>query len=568
MKRLSATTLFILLFMTTICAQKNSVTVEGYVYAEDNSGYIKGATVTLLSSERTLRGEVITDELGKFEFMANPDETYTLRVRKTGFNYNEIEFSTKGKDSDNNAYLDISLKRAPGYIFEATMADWRPEDSNIPVDAIEGATIEVYNKTKQEVVLELKNHPYHTFNFRMEQGNSYVILIRKKEYFNKRIDAHISIDGCILCIEGVGITRSGVVDNLTDNNMTGTLGANIALKKITMDESVKVDNIYYDSGKYNITKNAAYELDKLVSVLNDNPHIAIELSSHTDSRGDARANLALSQKRAEIAAAYIIEQGIDKSRITAKGYGETVLVVCKNGADCDEKQHQKNRRTEFKVTSITADENKEISLASMMEKELFEENLEELMFQEVVEVSNNKSTTYESYGGGNKPKKSGKQSTNRNSLLSSSEEEYVDFGSTKTKKPKAKPSSAGTTIEYNLTNDPFRNPEPEEEVKSTTKTKITNTQKSSKPLHQTKKVSKNYTGYKIEVFVSNEVLAEDHRLFREMGGVEMDVSTTGKYVYLIGNFSSEKSASHFLDNVIKGRFPDAKLQKYDKGNRL
>lgn len=555
MKRLLTNITFIFLFISSVFAQKNTVTVEGYVFAEDNSGYLKGATVTLLSSELAFRGEVITDDLGKFEFMVKSNETYKLRIRKTGFNNEEIDFSTVGKSADENVYLNIPLKRAPGYIFEATIADWRPENSMEPVDAIEGATIEVYNKTERRVILNLQNHQYHTFSFRMEQGNSYVILIRKKEYFNKRIDANISIDGCILCIEGVGVTRPGVSDNLTDNNMTGTLGANISLKKITMDESIKIDNIYYDLGKYEIREDAKYELDKLISILNDNAHISIELGSHTDSRGDAEANLALSQKRAEAAAKYMISQGIAATRIEAKGYGERKLINnCKDGVNCSENSHQENRRTEFKVTSITTDDTEMLSLEAMMEKELFEEGIEELMFQEVyVGEKTENQTVYESYE--NKPQTIAPQTKpqSNNSLLPESEEEYVDYQPTKGQK--------SLKTEYAIKNDPFKNPTPKAE-RAFESEEVDNT------VYRAKKVSQTYTGFKIELLVADEMLSADHSLFREMGGVEMDVTPDEKYAYLIGNFSTAKSAQHFLNNVIKGRFPSAKIQHYENGQQI
>jgi outer membrane protein OmpA-like peptidoglycan-associated protein len=554
MKRLLTSFTFIFLFISGVFAQKNTVTVEGYVFAEDNSGYLKGATVTLLSAERTFKGEVITDDLGKFEFTVKSDETYKLRIRKTGFNNEEMDFSMVGKSADENVYLNIPLKRAPGYIFEATLSDWRPENSDEPVDAIEGATIEVYNKTERRVILNLQNHTYHTFSFRMEQGNSYVILVRKKEYFNKRIDANISIDGCILCIEGVGVTRPGIADNLTDNNMTGTLGANIALKKITMDESIKIDNIYYDLGKYNIREDAKYELDKLISILNDNAHISIELSSHTDSRGDADANLSLSQKRAEAAAQYMINEGIATSRITAKGYGELKLINnCKDGLNCSENDHQENLRTEFKVTSITTDETEMLSLERIMEKELFEEGVEELMFQEVYVIGgeSENQTVYESYEGKPQTIKPKNKPKANNNLLPETEEEYIDYQPAKGKK--------SLKTEYAIKNDPFKNPIPKANNKAET---------TMSDVYRAKKVSETYTGYKIKLLVVDEMLSANHSLFREMGGVEMDVTNDEKYAYLIGNFSNEKSAKHFLNTVIKGRFPEAMIQEYEDGQQV
>ena len=81
-----------------------------------------------------------------------------------------------------------------------------------------------------------------------------------------------------------------------------------------------------------------------------NPTIVIEIGSHTDSRSAAKANLILSEKRAKASVDYIVSKGIDKARLTGKGYGESKLVnKCKDGVKCKEEEHQQNRRTEFKI---------------------------------------------------------------------------------------------------------------------------------------------------------------------------------------------------------------------------
>ena len=78
----------------------------------------------------------------------------------------------------------------------------------------------------------------------------------------------------------------------------------------------------------------------------------IELSSHTDSRAPDDYNMALSQRRAASAVAYLVSKGITKNRMIAKGYGETRLVnKCANGVPCSEAEHQLNRRTEVKILS-------------------------------------------------------------------------------------------------------------------------------------------------------------------------------------------------------------------------
>lgn len=109
-------------------------------------------------------------------------------------------------------------------------------------------------------------------------------------------------------------------------------------------------NIHYDFDKSNIRPDAAIILDNVLAILKQNPTLSIELSSHTDSRGNDAYNMRLSQQRAESAVNYLVKNGIDRSRLVAAGYGETRLLNdCGNGVNCSEAQHQENRRTEIKV---------------------------------------------------------------------------------------------------------------------------------------------------------------------------------------------------------------------------
>lgn len=127
----------------------------------------------------------------------------------------------------------------------------------------------------------------------------------------------------------------------------------LELERIVINKAIVLENIYYDLDRYNIRPDAAQGLDKLIAIMNDNPGISIELSSHTDSRADDHYNDVLSQRRAESAVNFIVIHGISASRIIAKGYGERDLVnYCENGVECSEELHQQNRRTEFKVTKM------------------------------------------------------------------------------------------------------------------------------------------------------------------------------------------------------------------------
>jgi peptidoglycan-associated lipoprotein len=129
--------------------------------------------------------------------------------------------------------------------------------------------------------------------------------------------------------------------------------ADFEVEPIVINKPIVLENIYYDFDKWNIRPDAAVELDKLAKLLKDNPEIEIEMGSHTDVRGSDKYNMVLSDRRAYSAVQYLISKGIDPSRLTWKGYGETVLVnSCTNEEKCDEEAHQENRRTEFKVTKI------------------------------------------------------------------------------------------------------------------------------------------------------------------------------------------------------------------------
>jgi peptidoglycan-associated lipoprotein len=129
--------------------------------------------------------------------------------------------------------------------------------------------------------------------------------------------------------------------------------ADFEVEPIIIDKPIVLENIYYDFDKWEIRQDAAIELDKLARVLKDNPLIDIEMGSHTDVRGNDTYNQVLSEKRALAAVKYLISTGIDPKRLTYQGYGEKVLVNgCANAVHCSEEDHQKNRRTEFKVIRI------------------------------------------------------------------------------------------------------------------------------------------------------------------------------------------------------------------------
>lgn len=125
-------------------------------------------------------------------------------------------------------------------------------------------------------------------------------------------------------------------------------------KLYKVGDVVQMDNIYFDSDSWKIRSDAEDPLDDLIAILNRYPNMIIEVYSHTDTRGNAADNLYLSQKRAKEVENYIVKNGkISRNRIRAVGKGETEPVNdCSDGVQCTEAEHQRNRRTEFKILSI------------------------------------------------------------------------------------------------------------------------------------------------------------------------------------------------------------------------
>ena len=121
------------------------------------------------------------------------------------------------------------------------------------------------------------------------------------------------------------------------------------IEKIIVAEKIELNAIYFDFDKSNIKAEAAFELDKLVQIMNKYPEMTVSIESHTDSKGPSSYNQRLSERRAKTTSQYVISKGIDSSRLSSAGKGESNPVVdCTN---CSKEEDQLNRRSEFIITA-------------------------------------------------------------------------------------------------------------------------------------------------------------------------------------------------------------------------
>ena len=190
-----------------------------------------------------------------------------------------------------------------------------------------------------------------TYKVKLKRDVKYVMLVTARGYLNAK--------------------EQWTTLNLKDSK---TYTMNFALNPIS--RPVKMENIFYEFNRWEITQASETELLHLVKLLNDNPNITIELSAHTDLKGTDEYNNELSQKRAQSCCDFLLKHGIEAERLTPVGYGKTKPVVCDKAlnkqypwipveqvldeayilslpADKQEICNAINRRTEFKVIKTT-----------------------------------------------------------------------------------------------------------------------------------------------------------------------------------------------------------------------
>lgn len=146
---------------------------------------------------------------------------------------------------------------------------------------------------------------------------------------------------------------SGSTTVKTENTRGWIIDSELFLAPLIIDDQIVINPIYFDFDKWDVREDAEYELEKIVTVMNEYPEMIIRIESHTDCRGNNDYNRVLSDKRAKSTRDYIISRGIAANRIqSAVGFGEDQLLNHCNDANaqkCSEEEHQKNRRSYFYI---------------------------------------------------------------------------------------------------------------------------------------------------------------------------------------------------------------------------
>jgi outer membrane protein OmpA-like peptidoglycan-associated protein/tetratricopeptide (TPR) repeat protein len=323
----------------------------------DNSTIeIKNAHVTIRNDEKNYKKSLTSNNKGEFfdvidfPYIIDLPTSYTYTMMKTGYNPQSKTIKVKRTDGD-TVYVDLITKKAESLVFKGEVKEQDGKNINL----INNTKITIKN-VENNFIDSLPLNAKGKFSLNIDFNKEYIISISKVGYYtqSKKITAKYVKGKDSANVESI---TYGMKDSILSEAKSSykialgdTVRYEVFLNKIVINQSIIVDNIYYDYNKWTIRRDAALELDKIVDMLKKNPNINIELSSHTDSRGSDYYNNILSQRRASAAANYIILNGINAKRVIAKGYGKSQLL--NKCIKCTEEENQMNRRTEFKVIKI------------------------------------------------------------------------------------------------------------------------------------------------------------------------------------------------------------------------
>ncbi len=377
---------------------KTAAPVEIFVYDEATDLPIEGATITDACTGATY----ITNANGKALLDMKLNTCCNFGAVMEGYLESTKEGCTKEMLLGDVLRVKIPLKSAANFNIEGIVFD---QQTGLP---LEGAEVELTNDTEDAPQI-LITDATGQFTFELQKDKCYTIKASKDLYLASSVDNQcttdlsgsttlqtnlnlqpytntntgVGADGAEMGDDGMmsgpdGMSRvvkdpnTGLwIDSQTGEPAEGGINGMVYEKGdiVGSDPNVfepgKTDpaqggvtfllHIYYDFDQSYIRGDAEPELERMLTTLNDNPDLIVEIGSHTDSRGSYRYNNRLSQRRAEAVVRWLVERGVSQDRVVAAGYGENVNVNnCSNNIPCSEREHQMNRRTEFKVIGCTS----------------------------------------------------------------------------------------------------------------------------------------------------------------------------------------------------------------------
>ncbi|GAB3708001.1 hypothetical protein GCM10027592_42680 [Spirosoma flavus] len=306
---------------------------------------LDSVTVVVKAKEEGRADRTLTsDANGYLRLCLQGDNSFTFQASRDGYINSTVGFTTQAVTDDQPSRLEIGLIK-PTVVMDTISSDNMPNSSTAAADLtrsrisgvvvserdrkpIEGVTVRLRNecdRTQREFVTGADGR----YSFDIIEGCDYTLVASKPTFG----------------------TNTNKIKRIAKKAKPKEVAAD--LRMLSVGDVVTIDNIYYDLDRSSLRPDASRELDRVVATMQKYPSLVVEVRSHTDSRGDAEHNRILSTQRAKAVANYLVSKGVSRRRVTAKGMGESQLVNnCTDGVICTEAEHQRNRRTEFRVVEI------------------------------------------------------------------------------------------------------------------------------------------------------------------------------------------------------------------------
>lgn len=242
------------------------------------------------------------------EMSADGQTIYFTSIKKDGFGDKDIYAATYLPD-EKKQKVKVSLFK--GHVFDA--------DTKQPIEA------------SLELVDLSQNEPVGTFGTDANSGKFLVTLPGGRNY------------GAVFQADGYMFESDNF--NISDTADYNEYAKDVYLKPVKVGTSIVLNNIFFETAKWDLKKESTDELQRLVGFMTSNPKMKIEISGHTDNVGKDEYNQKLSENRSKSVADYIISKGILTDRVVFKGYGEANPVATNDTPE----GRTLNRRTEFMI---------------------------------------------------------------------------------------------------------------------------------------------------------------------------------------------------------------------------
>ncbi len=354
--------------------RKKVVKVELLVYDQISGDPIPDSDVFISCSKETL----LTGSNGRIEIEMPVDKCCDFTANKSGYLEKLMKSCTEGYEPGTKMFVKIPLLRPMDFNLAGIVYD---AETNTPIT---GARVELMNDC-DEPVASIMTGADGAYEFTdLAQGCCFTVRASKEPVYIAKSEGNICTKGqkdSKNFKKDIPLMRTGEIpiavvdDPLPDGaqyvdidndgkpdgiDLTGDGKINTYLSgPETVGEvdpgnvrpiAYVIKHIYYDFDKSYIRDDARGPLDTLIMMLQDNPNYIVEIGSHTDARGSKRYNGRLSKRRAKAVVKYLVSSGINSDQLRYEGYGEdTPTNECVDEVPCSEDQHQRNRRTEFKI---------------------------------------------------------------------------------------------------------------------------------------------------------------------------------------------------------------------------